>query len=42
LKVDDHDEDWCYYDEDDGNGVWTWIDESNQELFVIREIWVVA
>jgi hypothetical protein len=38
VKVDDQGEDWCYYDEDSENGVWTWMDEPNQELFVIREM----
>lgn len=38
LKQDAEEECWCYYDEDDENGVWTWFDDTNQELFVIRGI----
>jgi hypothetical protein len=38
LKVDDDQEDWSYYDKEAENGIWTWMDEANQELFVIRGV----
>lgn len=38
LKLDDDEECWCFYDEDHENGVWTWFDEMNQELLVIRGV----
>jgi hypothetical protein len=36
LKVEDDAEFWTYYDEDAENSIWTWMDDANQELFVIR------
>lgn len=36
LKVEDDEEFWTYYDEDAVNSIWTWMDDANQELFVIR------
>ena len=38
LKVEDDEECWCFYDEDYENAVWTWFDNANQELFVIRGV----
>jgi|GEM_PF-3560906 len=38
LKVEDDEEFWTYYDEDYENAVWTWMDATNQELFVIRGV----
>lgn len=38
IKVEDDEEFWCYYDQDDINGIWTWMDDANQELFVIRGV----
>jgi hypothetical protein len=38
LKLEADEECWCFYDEDYENGVWTWFDNMNQELLVIRGV----
>jgi hypothetical protein len=36
IKIEDEEEFSYFYDQDDATSVWTWADETNRELFVIR------
>ncbi len=36
VKLEDDEEFSSFYDQDDYYSIWTWIDDTNQELFTIR------
>lgn len=38
IKIEDVEEFGAFYDQNDENAIWTWTDETNQELFVIRGV----
>lgn len=36
IKLEDDEEFSTFYDQDEDHSIWTWIDETNQEMFTIR------